>query len=238
MARFRFEALDGMRGFAALAVLLFHVGKTDAPWLFAHGYLAVDFFFILSGFVIAYAYGARLLEGMSSSRFLRARLVRLYPLIAAGAVLGVAGYCKLYDRSTLLAIFVTGIFLLPTPLAPQSEDRMALAINPPSWSLFFEFVANAAFALAAPRLSDRMLALVVTISAFALAASIALFNGVDFGAHWPDFLFGIPRVCFSFFAGVGLFRLWRRGWLARCKAPLSALLFVLALLLLAPAGPL
>jgi len=76
----RYEALDGLRGVAAVAVMLYHIGGwTGRPWLAAHGYLAVDFFFCLSGFVLAHAYGRREIGWLG---YMRARLIRLWPLIA------------------------------------------------------------------------------------------------------------------------------------------------------------
>src|SRR5579871_5793528 len=80
-----FEVLDGLRGSAALMIVLFHIqGITvdfrPAKVLFHHGHLAVDFFFCLSGFVIAYAYDERWSK-MSVGQFMKARMFRLHPLV-------------------------------------------------------------------------------------------------------------------------------------------------------------
>src|ERR1700761_6004380 len=79
-----YPALDGLRGVAAIAVMLHHFRPLTAPWLFAHGYLAVDLFFLLSGFVIAHAYDARFRKGLGVPAFLVIRLIRLWPMIAFG----------------------------------------------------------------------------------------------------------------------------------------------------------
>jgi peptidoglycan/LPS O-acetylase OafA/YrhL len=204
----RFVALDGMRGVAAIAVLLFHVLATDRAWIFPSGGLAVDFFFILSGFVIAYAYEDRLIDGFSKRRFVVARLIRLYPLIVAGAVLGFVGYFKVYSHSELSLAFITGLLLLPSPLSPQSEGGMAIAINPPSWSLSLEIIINLVYMLIVRYLSNRLLLLVLIVSALALVATIFVFGGATFGSQWSDFALGLARVSFPFFAGIAVYRLW------------------------------
>lgn len=87
----RYEVLDGLRGVAAIMVLLFHCLETYIPVFgtqhINHGYLAVDFFFVLSGFVIGYAYDDRW-NRMSTWDFFKRRLVRLHPLVVAGTLLG------------------------------------------------------------------------------------------------------------------------------------------------------
>jgi len=237
MTEHRFLALDGMRGVAALAVLFFHVCATQAAWVFPHGYLAVDFFFILSGFVIAYAYEARLKRGMPPQQFLAARLIRLYPLIVAGAVLGLLGFIKLYTPNTLAIVFATGLFLVPTPLAPPSEDFMAIPVNPPSWSLFYELVINIVFMMIVKHLNNRVLAAIIACSGVALLLFIVMFGGATFGSRWFDFATGIVRVSFSFFAGVALFRLWQANALASLRVPFPVLLAALVLLFQVPTWP-
>src|SRR5947207_14296459 len=81
----RFEALDSWRGIAACLVALYHLRLySDSPLialpLLQHSYLFVDFFFVLSGFVIAANYQQRLGEGFSMWRFALLRFGRVYPL--------------------------------------------------------------------------------------------------------------------------------------------------------------
>lgn len=92
-----YELLDGLRGVAALLVMFYHIGEGFATSPMDqhvnHGYLAVDFFFILSGFVIGYAYDDRWKTSLTLKSFFRRRLIRLHPMVIMGAVLGVAAYC-------------------------------------------------------------------------------------------------------------------------------------------------
>ena len=86
-----YDILDGLRGIAALTVVWFHIFEAFATshldQRINHGYLAVDFFFILSGFVIGYAYDDRW-KKMTVTEFLKRRLIRLHPMVVIGAVIG------------------------------------------------------------------------------------------------------------------------------------------------------
>jgi peptidoglycan/LPS O-acetylase OafA/YrhL len=91
-----FEVLDGLRGSAAFLIVIFHLFNYSLGWdnslsLARHAYLAVDFFFGLSGFVVGYAYDDRWTR-MSMLQFFRIRLIRLHPLVLMGATLGLLGY--------------------------------------------------------------------------------------------------------------------------------------------------
>ena len=87
----RFEILDGLRGVAAMIVVIFHLFETYSPGpseqIINHGYLAVDFFFVLSGFVIGYAYDDRW-GAMSTWDFFKRRLIRLQPMVILGTLIG------------------------------------------------------------------------------------------------------------------------------------------------------
>lgn len=90
----RYEILDGLRGVAAMIVVAFHLFETYSPGvtgqILNHGYLAVDFFFVLSGFVIGYAYDDRWGKGMGTWTFFKRRLIRLHPLLIMGTLVGAA----------------------------------------------------------------------------------------------------------------------------------------------------
>src|SRR6476619_705398 len=118
-----FEVLDGLRGVAALTVVIFHFME----WVFSdysknfigHGFLAVDFFFCLSGFVIGYAYDNRIRK-MGVGEFFKSRLIRLHPLVVLGSVLGLVGFLLAlftspvaYSAGKLLLLFVCSVLLLP-----------------------------------------------------------------------------------------------------------------------------
>jgi peptidoglycan/LPS O-acetylase OafA/YrhL len=143
-------ALDGLRGLAALAVALFHAAiffpalTVIAP---ANGYLAVDFFFVLSGFVLAHAYSERFAKGMTACAFMGRRLRRLYPLyllsLALWLPLGIRGLMSrtLDPRQTIIAA-VAALLYLPAP-----QSFLVYPLNPPTWSLFYELAANLFFAV-------------------------------------------------------------------------------------------
>ncbi len=227
MERVRFDVLDGLRGVAAFAVLVMHVTPYNAILITPHAALAVDFFFGLSGFVIAAVYEERIKAGMSLKAFMWVRVVRLYPLIVLGAVIGAAGFVRLYDGGMLALLFVTGVLMIPTPYGALSEDQCMYALNAPSWSLLWELLVNLLYGAIAPLLHNRMLAVIVGVSAIALAATGLYFETLAVGPYWPEGWAGLPRVMFSFFAGVGVYRLRRAGLLDRLRAPVRAIIATL-----------
>jgi len=153
MIKSRFGTLDGLRGVAAIVVVLFHA--IFGAWVPRFGYLAVDLFFILSGFVLSHAYDKRFVAGMSVAEFLSLRVVRLYPLYLLGLVLGL---CVVRINPSImdapaagvLLNFVLNLFDLPGMEIPGTLYRELFPLNVPLWSLFFEFwVANLIFGICA-----------------------------------------------------------------------------------------
>lgn len=220
----RFLTLDALRGVAAVVVLIIHMGGLPARWL-SGGYLAVDFFFVLSGFVLAHAYGER---AISFGAFLRARAIRLYPLYFAGTMLGVGA--ALISGVGLLQIttaLACGLFFLP---APGGVDLYPL--NPPAWSLFFELVANAAWFPLRRVLRGPVAVTALLIGALAVLGSDIVYGAVSAGGYWSNVAGGFARVLFSFVAGVLTYRFWR-GSAARLRLAswlvITGLLAVLAL---------
>lgn len=232
-----FMALDGLRGVAALIVMIYHCRgwvSADAQW---HGYLAVDFFFLLSGFVIAHAYGARIAERrLSFSQFIAARVIRLYPLIVLGAIMGTAGFIFEGIEKHWLGLCVRAIAALPFGMLalPQFFLQEPFQPNGPIWSLFFEIIANIAFFFVVPRLSTRLVAILATVLGFALALAIRSHGQVSFGWLWPTMPLGLLRVAFPFVTGVLLQRLHRDGRLRLPAAPIWVLAPVLAVALAMP----
>jgi peptidoglycan/LPS O-acetylase OafA/YrhL len=241
-----FEVLDGLRGSAAILVVLFHIMGMPIAWEdqgqgLHHAALAVDFFFGLSGFVIAYAYDDRW-TSMTIRQFLLIRLVRLHPLVVLGAVLGLLSFLfdpspdnqKTYPLLPLLRDFALACLLLPYPKLPNRwTDTHSL--NSPAWSLLQEYIGNLAYALVLRRLSTKLLGGLVFLAGCALFAMAYLENSIDQGSDWDTFSLGFIRMGFSFTLGLWLYRIRAKGpkihlgWLV-----LTALLVVLFALPLVP----
>ena len=235
-----YAILDGLRGVAALVVIWYHVfeGFATSPLdqKFNHGYLAVDFFFILSGFVVGYAYDDRwegrpgdasgVRGGMRIRDFLKRRLVRLHPMVMLGSVLGAVTFliqgsvqwdgAHVPFGAVMLAMLL-GMFLIPAyPGAPYEVrgNNEMYPLNGPSWSLFFEYIGNILYALVLRRLSTRSLAVVVAVSGLCLAGyAVGGLSGFGhLGVGWSLTDLNLPggflRLMFSF--GVGL--LMSRGF--------------------------
>ncbi|MBL8558670.1 MAG: acyltransferase [Hyphomonadaceae bacterium] len=211
--RERFALLDGMRGLAALAVITDHVPSTLFTTLLPGRYLAVDFFFVLSGFVLAHVYSRRLTAGLSLLAFMRVRVVRLYPLYllgaATGAVLMALHIVRGWNDASLAQLATStlfALFMLPCPPPASLWENAPYPLNGPSWSLFFELFINLIFALVAPRLTPRLCLMIAGIGAILLVPTAFGFGQLDGGFAWSNFVAGFPRVTFSFFAGVFLYQ--------------------------------
>jgi peptidoglycan/LPS O-acetylase OafA/YrhL len=205
------RSLNTLRGLAALMVAAFH-----APMLFGvqawlpHAYLAVDLFFVLSGFVMAHAYGGRIAEGLSFPRFAQLRLARLYPLYAAATLAGFAllvlkatqGFAE-FRPETLQALGLN-LALLPAPMADAFRpDGAAFPFAVPAWSIFWELVLCAGFYLWARHL--RRGAWIIAAGGAVLLAMVAGWSDtLDGGWTWNGFWIGGLRALFAFSAGVAV----------------------------------
>jgi peptidoglycan/LPS O-acetylase OafA/YrhL len=199
----RLVILDGIRGIAALAVVLFHV----IPRLIMHGFLAVDVFFLLSGYVIAGAYGARLKSGQGLSWFFGVRMARLYPLYVLGLILGLAAQAPYLGFTPVFEKFL-GALVFYHPMS-------TLSINGALWTLPVELGVNLLYAAGGYRLSNRALALVVAGAGAVFLAAIILMGWGSIGnGNHPDWV-RWSRVLFSFPLGVLAYRLHRAGRLPR-----------------------
>ncbi|MEG1738590.1 MAG: acyltransferase [Odoribacter sp.] len=221
-----YDLLDGLRGVAAVMVVCFHLFEAFATshldQQINHGYLAVDFFFILSGFVIGYAYDDRW-GTMKTKDFIKRRIIRLQPMVVMGAIIGGIMFyfqgCSVWDVSkvTIVALLVaTFINALLLPATPATEIRglgEMYPLNGPTWSLFFEYIGNLLYVLFIRKFSTRMLALLVFIAGCGLA--IFAIGGpygdicAGFQLTGREFSAGFLRLLFSFSAGLLLFRLFK-----------------------------
>lgn len=221
-----YAILDGLRGVAALAVVCFHLFEAFATshldQRINHGYLAVDFFFILSGFVVGYAYDDRW-KSMSVREFLKRRIIRLHPMVVLGALIGAAVFytqgCPVWDVAqvsfgALLAATLLNALLIPaTPGAEIRGVGEMYPLNGPSWSLLFEYVGNILYALVIRRLRTKALTALVAASGCGLAL-FALFGPlgdicVGFSMTGENLTGGFLRLLFAFPAGLLLARIFR-----------------------------
>ncbi|QDK33684.1 acyltransferase family protein [Sphingomonas sp. IC081] len=228
-----FGGLDGLRGVAAMAVAANHAYRLLGFQLLAHGYMAVDFFFILSGFVISHAYQERLRGGMTLGRFVQARVDRLYPMVilgvGAGALALVLGLG--FEWSAVLPAAVLQVLLLPAPFL-HAYDDFIWPLNPPAWSLFWEVLASLAFGLGLFRLGNRVLAGIFLGFALWLGAAALRWSTVEVGYVAANALEGLPRTAVSFTLGMLIWRGCKAGLLDRLRnRPAPALWLVAALLM-------
>lgn len=228
-----YEILDGLRGVAAILVVIFHVfetfnGGSRFNQIINHGYLAVDFFFLLSGFVVAYAYDDRWSK-MTTWDFYKRRLIRLQPMVIMGSVIGAllfyfqaCGMFPLISETPLwkmLLVMVVGFTLIP--LTPAMDIRGWNEMHPldgPGWSLFFEYLANVLYALIFRRFSIKLLSIFVFLFACLLVHYLVTGSQGDVIGGWSidkiQLRIGFTRMLFPFFAGM---LLSRYGKLIRIK---------------------
>lgn len=243
-----YEILDGLRGVAALIVVAFHLFEIYAvdplyvvPFI-NHGYLAVDFFFVLSGFVIGYAYDDRW-GRMTLWDFCKRRVIRLQPMVVVGAVIG--GLCFYFGAGKMfpqigevpvwqmLLVMLAGCLLIPTTAAIRQPWHEMFPLNGPAWSLFFEYIGNLLYAAVVRRFSKRVLVAFVAASGVALLwMAVGSSDGSVLGGHeltGRQFGIGMVRLLYPFFGGLLLFRLGRRiripGGFWLCSLVLAAILF-------------
>lgn len=212
----RFDLLDGFRGIAAIVVVLLHATINAGHKEFLPlAHMAVDFFFCLSGFVICHAYEQRLTAGLGLLPFFKARIVRLYPMILIGVVMGFAvlGFRILAEHQRAwiapgTVTFVLNALLLPSPLLTLGYDA-AWPLNGPQWSLTFEVLANVVYGAFLHRLRGAKFHALTALSGAVLAWTIFSKAGVDFGWRWHELHLGLARVMFPFMLGVSLYRMHR-----------------------------
>ena len=200
----RLAGLDGLRAIAAAGVVVMHVHAIwpAFPDLAGYAYLAVDFFFMLSGFIMARTYEARLAEGYGAGRFFRARTLRLWPTMAIGALLALPFAWRDHpDMATFLKIVIPNLLLLPSFAVTE-----LFGLNVPAWSIFFELVANAVHGLLLCRLRTPVLAGLCVGLLAALTACARHFGSLDLGSHQDNAVGGLARVAFTYTMGILLWR--------------------------------
>lgn len=210
----RFHFLDALRGIAALLVVPIHGPHSIYKALyFPHAFLAVDLFFCLSGFVVAFSYESRLSARLTFREFVLTRIVRLYPIAILGTILGAMTVTlnpgafghQISLAKRLPVSILLGILVIPIP-----HVRL-FPLDYPMWTLFFEMVANVAYAwLMRRRLaSSRTLGAIASLSFLAMAVQRKRLGSLDYGSMFHGSIMGLFRVGFSFFCGVLLYRLYK-----------------------------
>lgn len=240
----RYEILDGLRGVAAMLVVAYHLfetyyhGAPEQP--INHGYLAVDFFFVLSGFVIGYAYDDRW-DKMTTWSFVKRRLIRLHPMVIFGTLFGglmfYFGSCGEFPLINdtpwwmVLAVMLWCFTMIPLPNTMDIRGwGETNPLNGPAWSLQWEYIANILYALVIRRLSKVALAVCVVVFAvltvilcldidvtgFLVERNYASYTVVGGWSTTPDQLqVGLTRLLYPFFCGLLISRM---GKLIKVKA--------------------
>jgi peptidoglycan/LPS O-acetylase OafA/YrhL len=241
-----YEILDGLRGVAAIMVVIFHTFEAYADGnrfkqTLNHGYLAVDFFFLLSGFVVAYAYDDRWGK-MTQWDFYKRRLIRLQPMVIMGNIIGACLFyfqvCPMFSLVSatpvwkMVLVMLVGFTMIP--ILPSMDIRGWNEMHPldgPAWSLFFEYVANILYALGLRKLSNRALSLVVLLSAGLLIQLTVMGPQGDVIGGWsvdrPQLHIGFARLLYPFFAGILIMRLGKRIHIKGAFALCSLLIIVI-----------
>ena len=220
-----FLILDALRGVASVMVVLFHVLEVysngdPVKQIINHGYLAVDFFFMLSGYVMAHAYDDRW-GRMTVKSFFKRRLIRLHPMIIMGMTIGAICFYfgqspyfpKIADTTVwqLLLILIVGYTLIPVP--PSMDIRGWSEMHPlngPAWSLFFEYIANILHGFIFKRLPNIIMGILVALAAAALIQLAVTSPGGDLIGGWSvtgaQLRIGFTRLLFPYMAGMLLRR--------------------------------
>lgn len=247
-----YDILDGLRGVAAILVLWYHVfegyafaGGAPIIEMPNHAYLAVDFFFILSGFVIAYAYDDRIGKSMPLGNFFKRRLIRLHPMVVLGAVFGVITFLMQgsvqWDgthimTSAVMIALLCAMFFIPAVPGCYYEIRgngEMFPLNGPAWSLFFEYIGNILYALFIHRFSNRALAIWTALMGIGLGFfTLTDFSGYgNLGVGWTldatNFIGGLLRMLFPFSLGMLVFRHFKPAKIRGAFWICSLILFVL-----------
>jgi peptidoglycan/LPS O-acetylase OafA/YrhL len=220
MSHTKFLGLDGMRGVAALFVVLRHTGGYWGPFPFPRSYLAVDVFFVLSGFVIAHAYERRFEDGsMTTSRFLVTRLIRLYPMYFFGLTLGLLWALSAMARGAdvfsvaqgqLPRVLLLSLVFLPSHLDPS---LFLFPLNGPAWSLFYELVVNGVYSVVRRWLTWPVLVGLLGTLALLIGVVSYQVGGLDLGiTAGPKVMLGASaRAFFGMGYGLLMYHGYRRG---------------------------
>jgi len=226
----RFLFLDGLRGLGALAIIVEHVPSGFLEGLMPGRHLGVPFFFVLSGFVMAHAYGQRLRDGMTNLELFKIRFARLYPIYFAGFAIGLTvilfHVARGWSDASLTDISVTalfGVLMLPSP--PVYRPGL-YPFDGPAWTLAFEMIANVIYGAIARFLNWKLIAAILIVSGAGVAWTTAL---PDRPWQWSGFWHGLSLVMYGFFAGVLIYRISNKAWVPQLPFWLGVVVFFVAI---------
>ena len=237
-----FLTLDGARGIGAMLVVLGHSAMFWPGFPTLPLVPLVDIFFVLSGFVLAFAYEPRFDRGMTPRQFMLARVIRLYPLYILGILMGTLVH--LYANSdntsgmslTDQLLNSAPAFLMIPWMDPNSE--YIYAANVPAWTLFFEMVINLVYILIYPYIRRTSGLLVVLAISLAMFIAMAIhYDTTDLGSRWTEFWGGFGRVSCTFFAGVLIYRMMGKPRETASRRSLLSVPLILLILLYGINGP-
>jgi peptidoglycan/LPS O-acetylase OafA/YrhL len=235
----RFSSLDAIRGIAAMAVMFLHYsGRSGLNWM-PRAWMAVDLFFIMSGFVLMHSYSAKISEGkLNFFEFIRIRLIRLMPLYLLGLLLGyfsVIYSCRLPNttcESSIMPAVAYGMLVLPYftkimwPFGIGSIQS-PFPLNGPAWSFCFELFVNLVFFIWIVSTKKRHLWLVICVALLSLVAAYHFNGSVNGGWTNSNFYVGFPRVIYHFFIGVLIYTQYQKyGLNSKLIAFISVALFL------------
>ncbi|WP_164852760.1 acyltransferase family protein [Novosphingobium umbonatum] len=224
----RLLLLDALRGLAAVAVMFHHEPILyGSAGYFPRAYLAVDFFFMLSGYVLTFAFEGKMQQGLRADLFLVQRLARLWPVLAVGILIGALGRWWVGVTGHLWFLTLASLALLPVLRGRGGIYQL----DGPQWSVTFEILANYVHALLLWRLSNRRLLAFVLACGALLAWQTLHWGAVTMGDITRNWWGGFARVGFSYGLGIWMARQAQagRGRLNQGIAWAGALLVPIAL---------
>ena len=232
----RFEIIDLYRGFGAICIFVSHGQSFVGTLLLPQAYLALDVFFVMSGFVIASGFDGAIARGMSLKRFFWLRMIRFYPAYVVALlctvpllIMQMSRHLPAMPWAEVAASSLLGLVMLPSPFDPNGIERL-YPLNGVCWSLFFEMVVNLVYFLLFARLSRRFLEWLLLGLGLLLVLSRLHVGTLNVGYEWSTALFALPKLSFAFFLGVYL-RRHVYPHLAHTPGPLTALVSLVTMLL-------
>lgn len=233
--------MDALRGVAALLVVIGHaldsINRSTPP----NFGLAVDFFFVLSGFVVAHAYEPKLLDGrMTVASFVKTRVLRLHPLLIAATLFAlfirVIQSLRGFAHENLPASIVAAVAgILCVPFATLPDDPHVFPLNSPQWSLLAEYLINIVYVVTFPLFRGLRMLIPIILGFVLLVYIVAAVGQVTTGYFMRDWVLGLLRPIYPFFVGVLLARLHRSGRLPDFDMPWTVQAAILLTVLGMPA---